>query len=133
MCIRWKEKMLSKEGKEILIKAVAQAIPIFAMGYFDITKEMCSQVSTMIAKYWWSNQDKEHSMHWISWLGFRDLHYFNMAKQGWRLLNNPDSLCAKILKAKYFSNTGVLEAKALACCSYTRRSIVQGIKMYWKG
>jgi len=34
----WKEKMLSKAGKEILIKAVAQAIPIFAMGYFDLTK-----------------------------------------------------------------------------------------------
>jgi hypothetical protein len=34
----WKEKMLSRAGKEILIKAVAQAIPIFAMACFDITK-----------------------------------------------------------------------------------------------
>jgi hypothetical protein len=46
----WKEKLLLKAGKEIMIKAVAQAIPVFAMGCFDITKEMCSQISSVIAK-----------------------------------------------------------------------------------
>jgi len=53
----------SRAGKEILIKAVAQAIPVFAMGYFDITKEMCNQISSMMARFWWNNQDKEGSMH----------------------------------------------------------------------
>ena len=40
----WKEKM----RKEILIKAVAQAIQTFVMGWFDIIKEICDQISTMI-------------------------------------------------------------------------------------
>jgi len=108
--------MLSRAGKEILIKAVAQAIPAFATGCFDLTKTLCDQISAMICRFWWSQQDNEHKMHWLSWdkltklkdeggLGFRDIHSFNMAmlaKQGWRLVMNPDSLCAQLLKAKYY-------------------------------
>jgi len=40
----WKEKMLSRAGKEILIKAVAQAILTFAMGCFDLTKGLCDKL-----------------------------------------------------------------------------------------
>lgn len=43
----WKEKMLSWAGKEIMIKAVTQA----AMGCFDLTKNICNQISTMICRY----------------------------------------------------------------------------------
>ena len=81
---------MSKAGKEVLIKAVAQAIPTFAIGCFDLTKEICEQISSLIAKFWWSNQDRENKMHWLSWdkltlpkyqggLGFRDIHTFNPA------------------------------------------------------
>ncbi|WVZ81971.1 hypothetical protein U9M48_029294 [Paspalum notatum var. saurae] len=82
--------MLSRAGKEILIKAVAQAIPTYAMGCFDITKSLCDQISLMIARFWWGQQDNEHKIHWLSWerlvqpkekggLGFRDIHSFNLA------------------------------------------------------
>ena len=53
------EKLLSKAGKEILIKAVAQSIPTYAMLCFDLTKSLCDELSMMIAKYWWSQQDKK--------------------------------------------------------------------------
>ena len=40
-------------------------------------------------------------------LGFRSLYEFNLtllARQGWRLIQNPESLAARLLKAKYFSH-----------------------------
>ncbi|GJN15194.1 hypothetical protein PR202_gb02088 [Eleusine coracana subsp. coracana] len=47
----WKEKLLSKARKEVLIKAVAQAIPTYAMACFDLTKGLCDEISTMISRY----------------------------------------------------------------------------------
>lgn len=143
----WKEKMLSKAGKEIMIKAVAQAIPTFAMGCFDLTKGLCDKISSMVAKFWWSQQDKDNKMHWLSWdkltqakedggLGFRDIYGFNMAmlaKQAWRLLTCPDSLCARVLAAKYFPECGVLKAKHKSNMSYTWRSILSGVELLKKG
>ena len=58
----------------------------------------------------------EQKIYWMGWekmgalkanggLGFRDLVCFNkalLAKKGHRLLQNPNSLVANIIKAKYY-------------------------------
>lgn len=143
----WKEKLLSKPGKEILIKAVAQAIPVYLMACFDLSKSVCEELSTMINRYWWSQMDKENKIHWASWeklmktkrnggLGFRDLHLFNLAmlaRQAWRLLQNPSSLCAQVLLAKYYPNSSILEAERKNDISYTWRSILKGVQLLKKG
>uniref|UniRef100_A0A8I6XXP6 Uncharacterized protein n=1 Tax=Hordeum vulgare subsp. vulgare TaxID=112509 RepID=A0A8I6XXP6_HORVV len=112
----WKEKLIAKPGKETLVKAMAQAIPTYAMSCFYLTKSFCEELSSLLGKYWWSQQEKENTIHWISWekltkpkdqggLGFRDMDCFNIAmlsRQIWRLIQCPDSLCAKVLKARYF-------------------------------
>ena len=45
-------------------------------------------------------------------LGFRDLVMFNKAhivKQVWRILKNPESLTTRIMQAKYFPHTFIME------------------------
>lgn len=47
-------------------------------------------------------------------MGFRDFHSFNLAllaKQCWRLWNQPDSLVGQIMRAKYYPDCDILEAR----------------------
>ena len=63
----WKEKLLGKAGKEILIKAVAQAIPTYSMSCFRIPDSFCDELTSLIRNFWWGQKKDEHKMAWISW------------------------------------------------------------------
>jgi hypothetical protein len=92
-------------------------------------------------------QEGERKMHWVSWqtltsrkekggLGYRDLHLFNLAmlaRQAWRLLQWPDSLCARLLQAKYFPSGNMMTAKEGPGISYTWRSLLRGLRALEKG
>jgi hypothetical protein len=86
----WKEKLLSVGGKEVLLKAVAQAIPTYAMSVFKIPKQVLKGIIDVMSKFWWGDEDNHRRMHWFAWwkmcvpkkiggMGFRDIHCFNLA------------------------------------------------------
>lgn len=120
----WKRKFLSQARKEILLKAVIQAIPTYSMTVFLLPKGLGSNINLMMPKFWWGHQENESRIRWMSCsrmatpkgkggLGFRDLVCFNkalLAKQGWRLLTSPDSITSRIKKAKYYPHSSILEA-----------------------
>ena len=103
----------------MLIKAICQAIPTFSMSYFKLSKKMCKKITDVVARFWWGGDEAKRKMHWIKWsdltvpkswggMGFKDFALFNkamLAKQGWRLLCKPESLCARVLKGKYYHDT----------------------------
>lgn len=86
-------------------------------------------------------------MHWLRWdrltqpkskdgMGFRDLHTFNKAmlgKQGWRLTTRPDSLCARVLKGRYFLDTDFMQITRKKHASHTWRAIMAGKEVLRKG
>jgi hypothetical protein len=129
----WKLKLISQAGKEILLKTVIQAIPTFCMSVFRLPKVLCSNINTLMRKFWWGASQ----VPWMSWnklgeskdkggMGFRDLGCFNkalLAKQGWRLWKEPDSLVSKIMKAKYYPNGSFLESHLGNKPSFAWRSI----------
>ena len=69
-------------------------------------------------------------------LGFRDLHIFNLAMlshKRWRLLDAPDTLCARVLKAHYYEHGSILNATCPGGASYTFRSILHGKNLLLDG
>ena len=63
----WKGKLLSKAGKEVLMKIVAQAIPPYTMSCFKIPDSLCDELTSMIRQFWWGQQGKEKKVAWLSW------------------------------------------------------------------
>lgn len=136
----WKEKCLSAAGKEVLLKAVIQSIPTYVMGCFELPIQLCHDIHQLMAKFWWGSKGSERKIHWLAWdklcapkaegdMGFKNLHIFNLsllAKQGWRLLSNPDSIAAQVFKARYFPKSDFMGAVTVPDMSYTWRSILAG-------
>lgn len=144
----WKNRMLSKAGKEVLIKTVLQAIPNYVMSLFLLPIGTCEELEKIFADYWWGkNEHGNPNLHWMSWerlckhksrggMQFKRVHEFNIAmlgRIGWRLIQNPQSLMAQVLKARYFPNRSFMEAELGVYPSYTWRGILAGRQILRKG
>lgn len=107
---------LSNAGKEILLKAVIQAIPMHSMSVFKLPKKICKKIVTIMANFWWGFKKQKNKIYWQQWarlveakydgsLGFRDIEAFNtvvLVKQIQRVLQFSDFQCLKSLKASIF-------------------------------
>ncbi|XP_074347208.1 uncharacterized protein LOC141686043 [Apium graveolens] len=144
----WDGKLLNKGGKEVLLKTVTRSILNYDVSVYLLLIEMCRDMEKMMCKFWWkSSAKKDKNIHWMSWermcrskmygrLGFRHLHEFNVAlldKQGWRLVINPDSLVARIFKARYYPQEYFLNAKTGDSPSFIWRSVLEAQHLIKQG
>lgn len=136
----WQSKLLSKAGKFVLVKAVAQAIPTYSMSVFKLPKGVCCKFQSKVAKFWWGKKGNKRGIHWCKWdllcrnkkeggLGFRDLEGFNqalLAKTVWRIVLHPDSIINRVLHAKYVRNGDWAAAGVGVKPSFVWRGLVWG-------
>ncbi|GJS08077.1 reverse transcriptase [Tanacetum coccineum] len=134
----WKEKTLSVAGKEVLIKSVAQAMPMYVMNIFLLPETLIDDIHKALNFFWWGDGVKENPIRWCTWermcvskfrggMGFRHLGLFNralIANQVWRLITSPSTLSARLLKARYFPRSSFFDANIGYRPSYIWRSFV---------
>ncbi|XP_021776069.1 uncharacterized protein LOC110739896 [Chenopodium quinoa] len=129
----WKENYLSQAGREILIKFVAQAIPLYAMQCFSIPMSILNEVEKVCRNFFWGKKGEDRKTCWVAWnkmyqskinggMGFRNMQLFNkamLAKQARRILTNEQSLMSRVLKGKYFPTSNFFGAKVVLRMSFT--------------
>lgn len=84
----WKTKFFSSAGREILIKAVVQAVPTYTMSVFRLPTTLIHDLQSLVSNFWWGGAGSTRKIHWAKWeqlikpksdgsLGFWDLECFN--------------------------------------------------------
>ncbi|KAL8099132.1 hypothetical protein AgCh_031712 [Apium graveolens] len=127
-------------GKEILIKAVVQAIPSYVMSVFLLPKILCEELERLMNKFWWlSNMENNTGIRWMCWdkfcqskklggMGFRKIREFNVAmlgKQAWRWQTENQSLTAKLMQARYYPSGSFRDANIGGNPCFIWRSIFE--------
>ena len=123
-----------------MIKSVLQFIPTYVMSIFQLPATLIDSIEKMMNSFWWGHGSSTHrGIHWMNWeklsapkvyggMGIKDLSAFNLAmlgKQGWKFITEPNSLIARIFKARYFPSGSYLTATVGHNPSYVWRSIMR--------
>lgn len=94
------------------------------MSVFLFPNGFYQEIDSILANFWWGQSQQSNKIHWINWkdlgmpkneggMGFRNLKDFNvalLAKQGWKMVMEPQAFWAQLLKSKYFPNGDFLQA-----------------------
>ncbi|KAL8091605.1 hypothetical protein AgCh_034018 [Apium graveolens] len=113
----WDGNFISRSGKEVLIKSVAQALPTYAMNVFLLPLEITKSIEKTLSNFWWKSSSKNNSrLNWMSWermtkhksaggMGFRDFRDFNLAML--EMGHSPSFIWRSICEAKNLIVDGV--------------------------
>uniref|UniRef100_A0A2N9ERH6 CCHC-type domain-containing protein n=1 Tax=Fagus sylvatica TaxID=28930 RepID=A0A2N9ERH6_FAGSY len=111
-------------GRVILVQSVTSAIPAYYMQNVALPIRVCFNLDKLNRDFLWGSTDDRKKMHMVSWnkvcrprdlggLGLFSTKARNLAllaKLNWRVMENPNSLWAKTLIAKYCPN-GIMDKR----------------------
>ncbi|KAF4349050.1 hypothetical protein F8388_008797 [Cannabis sativa] len=136
----WKSRLLSLAGRSTLIQSVDMSVPIYTMSTFLIPKSICVALDKLVRRFWWKGSDDSNRFlaltNWDSicvpkrWGGlgfkkFEDLNFALVAKLGWNLAVESNTLWCQFFKDKYFRRScSFWSAPNSNLWSYGARSIM---------
>lgn len=126
---------------------MAPTILTFAMSVIKLLITLCAELEHLMNSFWWGQKDNERKIHWVGWdkvcrskfkggLDFKKLSTFNLAllvKQGWRFIQNEDSLLHCVFKVKCFPSSHLYDAKLGQNPSNAWRWIWEAKKYLFRG
>jgi hypothetical protein len=113
------------------------------MSVFKLPFGLCDSLEKHPRAFWWGPAGGKRKVQWLPWqqlikpksyggMGFKDMRLFNQAlpaHQAWRLLVYPNSLCTRVLRAKYFHQGNLLGMAPASEASNTWRAIEYGVEL----
>ncbi|XP_074267163.1 uncharacterized protein LOC141590470 [Silene latifolia] len=111
----WNNLYLSSAGRLTLICSVLSSLSLYSLSSFKMPVSVSAKIDSLLSHFWWSGTNKWNGFHWCSklftsatkssgGLGIRNVGCLNqslLAKIGWRILQNPESLVGRTLGLKY--------------------------------
>jgi len=117
------------------------------MSVFRIPEGICDDLTNLVRNFWWGSENGRRKVAWVAWeqmiqkkycggLGFKDTSLFNqalLARQAWCLIQFPNSLCARLLKAKYYPRGSLIDTTFRSNASVTWQAVLHGLDLLKKG
>ncbi|KAG7576302.1 Ribonuclease H domain [Arabidopsis thaliana x Arabidopsis arenosa] len=111
----WKNKTLSMAGRITLTKAVLSSIPVYSMSSILLPASTLDGLDKLARSFVWGSTVEKRKQHLLAWdkvcklkkdggLGLKEARTMNkalLAKVGWRLMNDKESLWARVVRMKY--------------------------------
>lgn len=63
----WQTRFMCPAGKEVMLKAVALALPTYTLSCFLLPKTVCRKIVSIMSEFWWRNMKENKGIHWKSW------------------------------------------------------------------
>lgn len=129
----WSRNLLSKAGKHTLIKSVLQATPVYSMSTFKIPTGVYNDMDGIVRKFWWqTDHNKGKYMALKAWdkickpkreggfglRKFKDINSALLAKLGWKVAGNEQTLWTNMLRSKYLKGKSIFEIPKAKGSSY---------------
>ncbi|XVE95435.1 hypothetical protein REPUB_Repub02eG0096900 [Reevesia pubescens] len=130
-----------------LIQSVLSTIPGYLMQTTFLPDHVVGETTKIIRRFLWGEINGERKLHALNWdrvilpkekggLNIRDMRKTNLAylaKLGWHIVNDSQSLWVDILRSKYMKNDDFFTVRVKNTASYTWRSILRGRDVLMQG